>query len=95
MDFDGDQLNLVNEPAVIAAAKRTIENHGIVPLFYDAQKAGKQKFTPENRYQSLMTAHNFGGAAIGGVSNTLTKLWNSTQDCVMASRICCMNNLIN
>lgn len=94
MDFDGDELNLIDEPNIIAAAKRTISNHSILPLFYDAQKAGKQKFTPENRYACLMMAHEFGGAAIGGVSNTLTKLWNSHQDITMAARICCFNNYI-
>lgn len=56
---------------IVQAAKRNIEKYQVVPLFYDANKAGAEQINRESVFKGLKRAHDFSG--IGVVSNSLTK----------------------
>lgn len=92
-DVDGDQQNVVVEPVIVAAAERNIEKYQVIPLFYDANKAGAEQVCLHSMYKGLKRAHDFSG--IGMVSNSLTKLWNrDVPDREAAAWLCYYNNLV-
>lgn len=91
--MDGDQLNVVVEPVIVAAAERNIEKYQVIPLFYDANKAGAEQINRSSMFKGLKRAHEFSG--IGLVSNSLTKVWNrDTPDREAAAWLCYYNNLV-
>lgn len=89
-DVDGDQLNVVTEPAILSAAKRNREEMDVVPLFYDANKAPPEIITRESLFEGLKRAHDYSG--IGQVSNALTKLWNKPDPDIDAAKMLTMFN---
>lgn len=72
-DVDGDRTLILSDPVLVNAAKRNLD--GIVPLYYEMAKAGAQPITQEQIYNSMILAYV--GGNIGGVSNNITKIWNS------------------
>ena len=90
-DVDGDQLNVVTEQVIVHAAERNIKELDIVPLFYDANKAGAEIITKETLFNGLKRAHKFSN--IGEISNMLTCLWNrKTPDIHAAALLTFLNN---
>lgn len=90
---DGDQLNVVTDPVIVSVAERNLEKFHVLPLFYDAAKAGAEEVSIETMFLGLKRAHDYSG--IGQVSNALTKLWNSdTPDWDAAAWLCYYNNLV-
>lgn len=100
-DVDGDKSLVVSDPDLIAAAKRNME--GVVPLYYNMQKAEPQQLNRRTIYEGLCAA--FTGGNIGTYSNQISKIWNSdvfltgtdtekqqAADCV--KRLCCQNNFV-
>jgi hypothetical protein len=93
-DCDGDQLNVVANKTIIAVAKRNIEEHHIVPLFYDANEVPPELINRETLFRGLVRAHDSSG--IGQISNNLCKLWNSDEpDYEAAKLLCYFNNQVN
>ena len=91
-DVDGDQLNVVVDETIISVAKRNIEEHNIIPLFYDANKAPNEMVTQENLLKGLMRAHKYSN--IGEISDMLTRLWNrDNPDYLAAALLTYLNNL--
>ena len=91
-DVDGDQLNAVTEEVIVKVAMRNIEKLGIVPLFYDANKADPEIITRDSIYNGLLRAHKFSN--IGEISNMLTRLWNrNSPDITAAALLTYLNNL--
>ena len=89
---DGDQLNVVSEPVIIAAAERNIKKFDIVPLFYDPNKAAAEQISRESQFNGLKRAHQFSN--IGEISNMLTRLWNRDKpDREAAALLTYLNNL--
>lgn len=81
------------EPVIVAAAERNIKMFQVIPLFYDANKAGAEIISRESMFRGLKRAHDFSG--IGMVSNALTKLWNrDSPDREAAAWLCYYNNLV-
>ena len=92
-DVDGDQLNVVADPMLIAIAERNIEKYNVVPLLYELGKAGSKPVNKAEFFGGLKRAHEFSG--IGQVSNALTKLWNKDNpDREAAAMLCFYNNLV-
>lgn len=100
-DVDGDKSLVVADPNFIKIAKKNME--GIVPLYYNMQKAKPRLLTNENIYDGLNAA--FTGGNIGIYSNNISKIWNSdvfingtdeekehATNCV--KRLCCQNNFV-
>lgn len=100
-DVDGDKSLVVADPNFVRIAKRNME--GIVPLYYNMQKAKPKLLTNENIYEGLSAA--FTGGNIGIYSNNISKIWNSdvfidgtdaekehATNCV--KRLCCQNNFV-
>lgn len=100
-DVDGDKSLVVADPDFIKIAKKNME--GIVPLYYNMQKAKPRLLTNENIYDGLNAA--FTGGNIGIYSNNISKIWNSdvfingtdeekehATNCV--KRLCCQNNFV-
>ncbi len=100
-DVDGDKSLVVADHNFIKIAKKNME--GIVPLYYNMQKAKPRLLTNENIYDGLNAA--FTGGNIGIYSNNISKIWNSdvfingtdeekehATNCV--KRLCCQNNFV-
>ena len=100
-DVDGDKSLVVADLDFIKIAKKNME--GIVPLYYNMQKAKPRLLTNENIYDGLNAA--FTGGNIGIYSNNISKIWNSdvfingtdeekehATNCV--KRLCCQNNFV-
>mgnify|MGYP004507007717 FL=1 len=100
-DVDGDKSLVVADLEFIKIAKKNME--GIVPLYYNMQKAKPRLLTNENIYDGLNAA--FTGGNIGIYSNNISKIWNSdvfingtdeekehATNCV--KRLCCQNNFV-
>ena len=100
-DVDGDKSLVVADHDFIKIAKKNME--GIVPLYYNMQKAKPRLLTNENIYDGLNAA--FTGGNIGVYSNNISKIWNSdvfingtdeekehATNCV--KRLCCQNNFV-
>lgn len=56
-------------------AKRCMQ--GVYPLYYEMKKANAEEINPQNIYNGLKLA--FTGGRIGGISNNITKIWNSPE----------------
>ncbi len=74
-DVDGDKTLIVQDDNIINVAKRN--QVGIVPLYYNMRKAGKENVTDKTRYKGLSVA--FTGGNIGVVSNNISKIKNSSE----------------
>lgn len=100
-DVDGDKSLVVADRNFIHIAERNM--NGIVPLFYNMQKAAPTKLNNKSIYAGLNAA--FTGGNIGIYSNNISKIWNSNifidgtneekqhaMDCI--KRLCCQNNFV-
>ena len=88
-DVDGDRLLVLAQKKLIDIAERCMTN--VNPLYYEMKKAKAELITYENIYAGLVSA--FTGGKIGGISNDITKIWNSgniTEDALKAVRWLCM-----
>lgn len=88
-DVDGDRLLVVQQPLIVKMAKRVTEN--INPLYYEMKKANAEEINYKNIYKGLELA--FTGGKIGGISNDITKIWNSgniNEETMNAVRWLCM-----
>lgn len=88
-DVDGDRLLVIAQKQVIAMSKRVME--GVYPLYYEMKKAKAELITPYSVYEGLRLA--FVGGNIGGISNDITKIWNSgeiTEEAKKAVKWLCM-----
>lgn len=74
-DVDGDKTLIVQDENIIEVAKRN--QVGVVPLYYNMRKAGKEILDSRNRYNGLSVA--FTGGNIGVVSNNISKIKNSSE----------------
>lgn len=72
-DVDGDKLLVISQKKIIEMAKRCMT--GVYPLYYEMKKAMAEEINPHNLYKGLELA--FTGGRIGGISNNITKIWNS------------------
>ena len=92
-DCDGDQLNVVVDPTIVSVAERNLREFDVIPLFYDATKAGPEIINNDTMYHGLKRAHDYSN--IGQISNALTKLWNKPDpDWDAAAWLCYFNNLM-
>ena len=92
-DNDGDQLNIIVDPIIIAAAERTAKAYDFQPLLFDLGKAGNTPLSQEEYYHGLIRAHKYSG--IGQVSNSLTKLWNRPEPDILVSKwLSYFNNIV-
>lgn len=73
LDVDGDKLLVLAQPKLIEMAERV--THDVYPLYYEMKKANAEEINSENIYKGLELA--FTGGRIGGISNNITKIWNS------------------
>jgi hypothetical protein len=72
-DVDGDRLLVLAQKRIIEMAKRVMT--GVNPLYYEMKKANAEEINYQNIYNGLQLA--FTGGKIGGISNDITKIWNS------------------
>lgn len=100
-DVDGDKSLVVADQDFIRIAERNM--NGIVPLYYNMQKAKPVELNNKSIYAGLNAA--FTGGNIGIYSNNISKIWNSdifidgtdeekqhATNCV--KRLCCQNNFV-
>lgn len=100
-DVDGDKSLVVADSHFIKVAQRNM--NGIVPLYYNMQKAEPVELNNKNIYAGLNAA--FTGGNIGIYSNNISKIWNDdvfitgteeekqdAMDCI--KRLCCQNNFV-
>lgn len=100
-DVDGDKSLVVADSHFIKVAERNM--NGIVPLYYNMQKAEPTELNNKNIYAGLKAA--FTGGNIGIYSNNISKIWNddvfisgteaekqNAMDCI--KRLCCQNNFV-
>lgn len=88
-DVDGDRLLVLAQKKLIEMAKRCMKD--VNPLYYEMKKAKAEKINNESIYKGLELA--FTGGKIGGISNDITKIWNSgeiTDEALKAVRWLCM-----
>lgn len=88
-DVDGDRLLVLAQKKLIEIAERCME--GVNPLYYEMKKANAEEINNQNIYNGLKLA--FTGGRIGGISNDITKIWNSdkiTEEALKAVRWLCM-----
>lgn len=88
-DVDGDRLLVISQKLIIEMAKRAMT--GINPLYYEMKKASAEEINYHNIYKGLELA--FTGGKIGGISNDITKIWNSgdiNEEAMNAVRWLCM-----
>lgn len=89
-DVDGDHA-LVVKGSLVQIAKREMEAMGIVPLYYEMEKAPAEIINSDSIIKSLKSAFHFGN--IGKYSNKLTKIWNSEEkDIETAAMLTALNN---
>lgn len=74
-DVDGDKTLVLQDDNIINVAKRN--QIGVVPLYYNMRKAGKEQITDSSRFKGLINA--FTGGNIGVVSNNISKIKNSQE----------------
>ena len=72
-DVDGDRLLVLAQPKLVKIAERCSKD--VYPLYYEMKKAKAEEITSQNLYNGLKLA--FTGGRIGGISNDITKIWNS------------------
>lgn len=88
-DVDGDRLLVISQKRIIDMAKRAMT--GVNPLYYEMKKASAEEINYHNIYKGLELA--FTGGKIGGISNDITKIWNSgeiNEEALNAVRWLCM-----
>jgi hypothetical protein len=88
-DVDGDRLLVLAQKKLITIAERCM--NGVNPLYYEMKKANAEEINYQNIYNGLKLA--FTGGRIGGISNDITKIWNSgeiTEESLKAVRWLCM-----
>lgn len=88
-DVDGDRLLVIQQKMIVEMAKRVTKN--INPLYYEMKKANAEEINYNNIYKGLELA--FTGGKIGGISNDITKIWNSgeiSEETMNAVRWLCM-----
>lgn len=88
-DVDGDRLLVLAQKKIIEMAKRCMT--GVNPLYYEMKKANAEQINYHNIYEGLKLA--FTGGKIGGISNNITKIWNSgeiNKESLTAVRWLCM-----
>lgn len=74
-DVDGDRLLVLSQKKIIEMAKRCTKD--VYPLYYEMKKAKAELINNQNLYNGLKLA--FTGGRIGGISNNITKIWNSPE----------------
>ena len=100
-DVDGDKSLVVADSDFVRIAEKNMK--GILPLYYNMQKAKPEQLNSKSIYNGLNKA--FTGGNIGIYSNNISKIWNSdvfvngtdeekqhATDCV--KRLCCQNNFV-
>lgn len=88
-DVDGDRLLVLAQEKLINIAERCM--NGVNPLYYEMKKAKAEEINYQNIYNGLKLA--FTGGRIGGISNDITKIWNSgkiNEESLNAVRWLCM-----
>lgn len=88
-DVDGDRLLVLAQKRIIEMAKRVMS--GVNPLYYEMKKANAEQINYHSIYNGLELA--FTGGKIGGISNDVTKIWNSgkiNEEALNAVRWLCM-----
>lgn len=86
---DGDRLLVLAQPLIIEMAERVMQ--GVNPLYYEMKKANAEIINNQNIYNGLKLA--FTGGRIGGISNDITKIWNSgniTKEALNAVKWLCL-----
>jgi hypothetical protein len=73
LDVDGDKLLVLSQKKLIEIAERHMQ--GINPLYYEMKKANSKEINEQEKYNGLILA--FTGGNIGGISNDITKIWNT------------------
>ncbi|WP_107838607.1 hypothetical protein [Metasolibacillus meyeri] len=86
-DNDGDKSLVVQNPTLIAVAKREMKD--IVPLYYEMHKAEDKILDNDIIYHALTSAYK---ANIGIISNDISKIWNSEKPNLQAIKWLCMYN---
>ena len=97
-DVDGDKSLVVADKSIIKVAERNMQ--GIVPLYYNMQKAKPVQLSNVTIYDGLNAA--FTGSNIGQYSNNISKIWNSEvfisgtqeekQQAIDVIKLLCMEN---
>lgn len=97
-DVDGDKSLVVADKSIIKVAERNMQ--GIVPLYYNMQKAKPVQLSNITIYDGLNAA--FTGSNIGQYSNNISKIWNSEvfisgtqeekQQSIDVIKLLCMEN---
>ncbi|MCM1465790.1 MAG: hypothetical protein NC094_10260 [Bacteroidales bacterium] len=72
-DVDGDKALVVADKDFVRIAERNME--GVVPLYYNMQKAAPTQLNNKTIYAGLNAAFTHGN--IGVYSNNISKIWNS------------------
>jgi hypothetical protein len=73
-DVDGDETLIISEPTIVKVAKRIMERHNFIPLYYNMKNGTPTTITNETLLSSMTSAF---GKSVGGTTNNLTKIWNS------------------
>lgn len=88
---DGDKSLVCAEPVILRAAKRNCQD--IVPLYYEMAKAPAYVVDAAGMYKGMEAAYT--GGAIGPISNSISKIWNSgAPDLDAIKLLCAQNNFI-
>ena len=88
---DGDKSLVCAEPVILRAAKRNCQD--IVPLYYEMAKAPAHVVDAAGMYKGMEAAYT--GGAIGPISNSISKIWNSgAPDLDAIKLLCAQNNFI-
>ena len=74
-DVDGDKSLVCADRTIVAVAER--DSKDFVPLYYEMGKAEPVIVTKEEIHKGLIAAYS--GGNIGGISNDITKIWNSSE----------------
>ncbi|MDD3085255.1 MAG: hypothetical protein PHU32_05210, partial [Candidatus ainarchaeum sp.] len=69
-DVDGDETLIIAEPTIVKVAKRVMERHKFIPLYYDMKSGKSTTITNETLLSSMTSAF---GKSVGGTTNNLTK----------------------
>lgn len=86
-DNDGDKALVIQDNVLTQVAEREMD--GIVPLYYEMEKAKDELITPDNMYTALTSAYK---ANIGIISNNISKIWNSPNPDIKAVKWLTMYN---
>jgi arsenate reductase-like glutaredoxin family protein len=89
-DVDGDKSLVCVDKRLVPIAKRNIEKHDIVPLYYNMKKAGAMKIDRQTIYDGMISAYR--GGNIGLYSNDICKIWNSNNIDLNIIKLLCMEN---